>query len=234
MEFFCVGTELTFASTRKDYWVNEIIPAVKKVFQGHIMYAANWNEYTGVEFWGAVDYIGIDAYFPLSKKDNPSPEEVKEGWKKWVGEIEAVQRKFSKPVVFTESGYCSADSAARTPWEEAVSGKPNTELQAVCYQALFETFWNKPWFCGVYWWNWNTSTSSGGSANRRFTPQNKLALEYVKMWYGQKNVGDMEVAARMKVQETLLADKSVAENMKVTFTNAMASTEKSLKPTDRE
>ncbi|MBN1526320.1 MAG: hypothetical protein JW919_01885 [Candidatus Omnitrophica bacterium] len=182
VEFFCVGTELTFAATKTDLWKNKVIPAVRKAFSGKITYAANWDSYNAVQFWDSLDYAGIDAYFSLSKKPDPTFEDIKEGWKKWVGEIEAWQATIKKPVLFTESGYCSSDTAAYNPWEEAVSGPPNLTLQADCYRALFETFWDKPWFAGVYWWNW-TTVANGNGSNRRFSPQNKPALEYVKQWY---------------------------------------------------
>ncbi|MFA5145923.1 MAG: hypothetical protein WC515_00870 [Candidatus Omnitrophota bacterium] len=184
-EFFCIGTELSFASTRVGSWKNKVIPAVRKIFSGHITYAANWDEYSSVQFWGDLDYAGIDAYFPLSGTSNPPLSVIKEGWKKWLSEIEAWQAGVNKPVIFTECGYCSSDIAAMKPWEEAVSGSPNMDIQANCYKAVFETFWDKPWFFGTYWWSWNTYARSGGPGNRHFTPQNKLALEQLKLWYGR-------------------------------------------------
>lgn len=190
VEFFCIGTELAFAATQTIYWEETLIPETRKVFPGQIVYAANWDEYSQVEFWDELDYIGIDSYFPLSNKDNPPLDELRAGWKKWLAEIESVQKKYDKPVIFTESGYCSADSAARKPWEEAMSGNANTALQADCYRALLETFWDKPWFYGIYWWSWNTYAGSGGNNNKKFTPQNKPALEDMKLWYNQYNFGD--------------------------------------------
>jgi len=187
VEFFCVGTELTFASSKLEYWRDKIIPSVRKLFSGQITYAANWDDYSQVRFWDILDYAGIDAYFPLSKKNDPNLDELKEGWKQWLGEIETWQKTAKKPVVFTECGYCSADSAAKKPWVEAFSGMPNMRLQADCYIALFETFWDKPWFSGVYWWTWSTVPEAGGPANRRFTPQNKPALGHVKEWYSMSD-----------------------------------------------
>ena len=184
-EFFCIGTELSFATTRTDGWKGKVIPAVRKLFSGQITYAANWDEYSNVQFWSDLDYAGIDAYFPLSQGSRPTVDDIKEGWKRWLSEIEKWQAGIQKPVIFTECGYCSSDSAAARPWEEAVSGEANMNIQADCYKAVFETFWDKPWFFGVYWWNWNTYSGSGGPGNRHFTPQNKLAMEYVRSWYAK-------------------------------------------------
>lgn len=185
VEFFCVGTELSYAASKDDVWRNSIIPAVRKVFSGKITYAANWDDYKKVKFWDLVDYAGIDAYFPLTTSSNPTLGELKEGWKKWLREIEEWQKTINKPVVFTECGYCSADNTAKRPWEEIFSSTPNLRIQTDCYRALFETFCGKPWFYGLYWWAWNTYPGSGGKNHSRFTPQNKPALEQVRLWYSQ-------------------------------------------------
>jgi hypothetical protein len=184
-ESLCVGTELSFASTRTDMWRNTIIPAIKKIYKGRLTYAANWDEYDKVEFWPELDYAGIDAYFPLTQKSSPTAEEIRAGWAEWTGKIESWQRKIGKPVLFTECGYACSDSAAKKPWEESRSGGANTRIQADCYEALFKEFWSKPWFYGMYWWNWNTYPGSGGESNRGFTPQNKPALERLKEWYSK-------------------------------------------------
>lgn len=185
--FFCVGTELSFAATKTRMWKEQVIPKVRKVFKGRIMYAANWDEYRDVEFWDALDYAGIDAYFPLANKGIPNYEKLKEGWRKWIKDMEEWVAKVKKPVVFTECGYASVNTAAVTPWAENRLSKPNPELQANCYKALMEELWNKQWFFGVYWWNWNTYSGSGGINNRDFTPQNKPAAECIKKWY-KKNI----------------------------------------------
>ncbi|MDD5439245.1 MAG: glycoside hydrolase [Candidatus Omnitrophica bacterium] len=186
VELFCVGTELSYAATKTDVWKNSIIPSVRKVFSGKLTYAANWDDYQKVKFWDDLDYAGIDAYFPLVIQNDPTLAQLKEAWKKWAAEIEAWQSQIKKPVLFTECGYCSADTAPKRPWEEVFSVKPNLQLQASCYRALFETFWDKPWFKGVYWWAWNTYAGSGGENNCKFTPQNKPAIECLKTFYSQE------------------------------------------------
>ena len=187
VEIFCMGTELTSVSTmREKAWKKKVIGPIRKVYNGPLTYAANWHEeYKYVKFWDALDYVGIDPYFPLSDKDRPDPEEIKAGWDKWVKEMEEVQAKGQKPIIFPEAGYCSADGAARTPWEEVVTGSLNLKLQADCYEALLATFWEKPWFYGVYWWKWGTDVRFGGPSNKGYSPQNKPAQDIVTQWYAK-------------------------------------------------
>jgi len=184
VEMFCVGTELTESTlTKPDMW-RKLIQDIKKKYKGDVTYAANWNdEYLGILFWDELDYAGIDAYFPLSDKAEPTYEELMESWKKWYAEIEAWQAKIRKPVIFPEVGYHSATYAAHAPWTHIASGQVSMELQRTCYKALVDTFWDKEWFYGAYWWDWGTSVQMGGKNSRSFTPQNKSAEDYVKQLY---------------------------------------------------
>jgi len=186
VEMLCIGTELTSVSTVKgEMWKDIVIKPVREVYKGPLTYAANWNdEYEHVKFWDALDYVGIDAYFPLVEdKARPTLEEIKKGWEPWVKDIEAFQKQVNKPIIFPEVGYCSAEWTAKSPWEEMASGPVDMELQADCYRAMCEIFWNKEWFYGMYWWRWSTNTKFGGPNNRGFSLQNKKAKDVVAEWY---------------------------------------------------
>jgi hypothetical protein len=184
-ELFCIGTELTsIATIKEEKWKTIVIPSVKAAYSGPLTYAANWHdEYQYVKFWDKMDYVGIDAYFPLSDKDIPTYEEIKAGWAEWVKDMEEFQRKINKPIIFPEVGYCSANGITKMPWEEAVGRPLNMKLQEDCYRAIFEIFWPKEWFYGVYWWKWGTNKNLGGKGNKGYTPQNKPAQGLIKEWY---------------------------------------------------
>ena len=185
VEIYCIGTELTsVATTRGQMWKDIVIKPVRAVYKGTLTYAANWNEeYQHVKFWDALDYVGIDAYFPLTEEETPTFEEIMKGWEPWVKEMDEFQKTVNKPIIFPEVGYCSANWTAKTPWEEIAGGPINLELQANCYRAVFETFWSKEWFYGVYWWRWGTNVRFGGTGNRGYSPQNKPAKDVVSEWY---------------------------------------------------
>lgn len=187
VEMFCIGTELTEAALAKPEMWRVLIGKVRKVYKGQLTYAANWNEeYTNIAFWDALDYAGVDAYFPLSDKQKPTYEELMEGWKKWLPEIEKWQASIKKPVIFPEIGYHSSEYAAKEPWAHISGNVPDMDVQVNCYKAVFDTFWDKPWFYGTYWWDWGTSVKMGGMQNRGFTPQNKPAESLIKEQYAKK------------------------------------------------
>lgn len=183
VEIFCIGTELAFASRKDEFWRERIIPAVRKVYPGKLVYAANWDNYKNIKFWKDLDYAGIDAYFPLTYEPDPSMEELRKGWEKWKNEIGAWQAGINRPVIFTEIGYASTKSAPTAPWKNGMEGNADPEMQAKCYKAFFETVWNSSWLAGVYWWRWSPSTHSGGKNNRHFTPQNKPAEKILEANY---------------------------------------------------
>ncbi|MEW5822013.1 MAG: discoidin domain-containing protein, partial [Cyanobacteriota bacterium] len=121
VEIYCIGTEL-LNTTANDKLLNNwlsIIGEVKKIYTGPLVYAANWNEYQDVKFWGEMDFIGMDAYFPLTNKDNPTKEELIIAWQGYVDKIDSwlKQTKLNKSVIFSEIGYSSADGTNKRPWD---------------------------------------------------------------------------------------------------------------------
>ena len=50
------------------------------MYSGKLTFGANWYlEYEDVTFWDDLDYIGIQAYFPLTKKENQGVDELVKG-----------------------------------------------------------------------------------------------------------------------------------------------------------
>ena len=187
VEMFCIGTELAESTVSKpDMW-RALIKDIKKNYKGLLTYAANWSEeYYQISFWDELDYAGIDAYFPLSDNPKPTYDELIKAWQTWLPEIEAWQQGIGKPVIFPEVGYHSSEFAAKEPWMHTTGYRVDLDLQVDCYRAMVDTFWDKDWFYGIYWWDWGTSVRMGGKHNRNFTPQNKPAEEYIKKLYGKK------------------------------------------------
>tara|TARA_R110002096_G_scaffold384301_2_gene578232 strand:+ start:495 stop:1550 length:1056 start_codon:yes stop_codon:yes gene_type:complete len=179
----CIGTELEKASLKEKKW-REIIQAIREVYTGKLTYAANFTEYQKVNFWDALDYIGIQAYFPLVDHQNaPDLSQLIKGWEKVIPEIEQTNITYQKPVIFTEIGYCNTEDAAQSPWvwpSERQDAALSEEVQALCYEAFFEAVWDKPWMQGVYFWKWYPEPRV---REPDFTPQNKMAEKIMKRYF---------------------------------------------------
>jgi hypothetical protein len=192
IEALAIGTELHQSTVGREQDWRRLIAEIRNVYSGDLTYAANWwQEYEQIAFWDALDFIGIQAYFPLTDRDSPTLEQLTAGWAQHLAPIEAVQKRFDKPVLFTEIGYKGTPGTAIRPWEWPQRRPDDTvevdlETQARCYEAFFRTFWHRPWFAGAYFWKWYPSLTS----HRRpppaidFTPQGKPAEEVMTRWYG--------------------------------------------------
>ena len=184
-EILCIGTEMKeFVKNRPQYW-NSLIQKVRSVYKGSITYAANWDEYARIPFWPSLDYIGIDAYFPLSGSKTPTVQELKSAWGRWKSEMAELSANVGRPVIFTEYGYRSMDYTAEKPWlvdrdQQAV----NLVGQANAKTAILEEFWEEDWFAGGYVWKWFINhQEAGGEKDNRFTPQNKPAQLILQEYY---------------------------------------------------
>lgn len=188
VELLCLGTELASATTG-GYAKNwkQIIQKIKEVYRGPLVYAANWNEYHYVPFWKELDFVGIDAYFPLTEKDEPSKDELIAAWSGYADKMQSWLNKkgLNNPVIFTEIGYSSANGTNRSPWRVFASASGVSEdqkEQAFALDAMFTVLSKKAWFKGMYWWQY--------FPQERFSPlgfviRGKLAEKTLKDWYGR-------------------------------------------------
>ena len=185
VEMFCIGTELEqFVQNRPIFW-NLLIQEIRDIYKGKLTYASNWDEFDRVPFWSKLDYVGIDAYFPLSEAKTPTVDELVLGWQPWKDKISKLSTETKKPVLFTEFGYRSMDYTAKKPWlVDRSDEKPNMESQVNAKKAIFQTFWDEDWFSGGYVWKWFADhENSGGANDNRFTPQNKPSLKIISENY---------------------------------------------------
>jgi len=182
---YCIGTELElFIKNRSQFW-SDLIQEVRTIYIGKLTYAANWDEYTKTHFWTALDYIGIDGYFPLSKNKTPQIQELKKGWQKHKVAMRKYADSLQKKVLFTEFGYRSVDYSAHKPWEVDYSKTSvNLQGQVNATHVLLDELWIEEWFAGGFLWKWFTHhDKAGGVTDPRFTPQNKPAEETVREFY---------------------------------------------------
>jgi hypothetical protein len=186
VELYCIATEMqTFVARRPLFW-SRIITEIKAIYKGELTYAENWDAYRNVPFWNQLDYIGVDAYFPLSEKQVPSVADLKKGWQKHQKELATYAGEQQKPVLFTEFGYRSAHFAARKPWETDPAQTENEQVQADAYRAVFEQVWQEPWLAGGFVWKWFPGLAPNNKARDWYSPQNKAAEQVLADFYGGK------------------------------------------------
>lgn len=175
-------------------------PQVGARYAGNLIYAASWNspqvnvpggvsvpEFEGIAWWDAVDYIGVDAYFPLT--NNGADVDVSTLMNAWRGvgdpkllggqhdivtRLENVADKVQKQVIFTGAQYASAPGANSR--QGVVDATPSENEQLNDMQALLLTFTGQSWWAGTFWNGdapvapresqqyWNVSTAWAGNS----------------------------------------------------------------------
>jgi hypothetical protein len=179
VELFAVGSEMTSAEGQHDHWLS-LIREVKKKFSGKLVYAANWDRYQSISFADQIDYVGIDAYFKLTDKNDPTYEELVTAWQNLKKEILAWQSKSGQPFLFTELGYPSQDGANQRPWDYSSSAAVDLNEQLLCYQAFREVWENEPSLHGVFLWTWK---KPGGEKDTSYSPRGKPAAKEIRNWF---------------------------------------------------
>lgn len=184
VEMLCIGTELEhFVEDRPEYWV-KLIAELREIYSGKLTYAANWDDYGRVSFWTDLDYIGVDAYFPVAKHENASLAKLEDGWKPHKEKMDTLSNSVDRPIIFTEYGYRSVSNCAVKPWDYSEEGKQNEKAQEVALQALYNVFWKDDNYAGGFLWKWYPNhLKAGGPKNKMFTVQNKRAQKIVREIY---------------------------------------------------
>ena len=182
VKLFCLGTEYKRATTERPQYWSSLIDSIRQIYDGEITYAANWDEYEQIPFWDKLDFIGVDAYFPLSQEETPEMSELLLNWLPVKTRMKLLSDSLNKPVLLTEFGYRSVDKAAGNQWN-LKSSPVNMEAQRRAYLAIFESLWVETWVSGGFVWKWQFRSGAGGLNDGSYTPQGKPALEILKSVY---------------------------------------------------
>ncbi|MEM9050714.1 MAG: hypothetical protein AAGC47_01575 [Bacteroidota bacterium] len=184
VEVFCLATEYKKLTIENPDYFRGLIKKIRAVYSGKLTYAANWDEYNQVTFWEELDYIGVNAYFPLSENEEPSLEELKASWTSIASELASVSSSVEKPIIFTEFGYRSIANNTERPWEH---GRADYEgvSQSKAFEALFSSVWKEPWMAGGFIWKWRFFEDAGGHGDASFTPQGKPAMKVIEEVYSR-------------------------------------------------
>jgi hypothetical protein len=185
VELFCAGCEYANTTQWSSSW-RSIIQNIHSHYTGPVTYAANPDEEKNIDWWDELDYIGIDAYYPLTDTNNPTPAELNTAWSSRFDAIETWHSSIwpYMQIIFTEIGYRSVDGTNRTPWERP-SPPYNIDIQeqADCYDALLSQCKDRSWWSGVFLWYWEVDPNFGGFDDPYYTPHNKPAETVLANYY---------------------------------------------------
>lgn len=185
IDALCMGVEFVKATlTHPEQW-KQMFQKTRGLYQGNITYAANWGEeFENVSFWNELDFIGLNSYYPLSKNDTPTDDELKASFEVVKTKIKKVYETYKKPIVFTEIGFRSTEAPWKNPHADADTPF-NEEHQQRCYEVIFQGIQNESWCAGILWWKFPSYLEYRGVENTAFTPNNKATEITVRKWFGK-------------------------------------------------
>lgn len=179
-EMLSVGVELrSWVTTPRAKSMLALIDEVRRVYPGLLTYSANWDDVEDTLIFGALDLIGINAFYPLADKDGAKFPELAEGGRRVAAKIEAFARTMDRPVVLTEIGYTTRTDPAIKPWEwpDSMKGvRVDERAQAEAYTALIAPFLDSRTFAGFFVWRYYADPDDvSQEAEWGFSPRGKLA-----------------------------------------------------------
>ena len=135
-------------------------------------------------FRDQLNYVGIDAYFPL-KTASPTLAVLTKLWKPYVESLKIFPEKHHRKILFTEMGYRSINLPTSKPRDYSLRYQPfNGQTQSDALEALFVSFENKSWWAGGFIWKWFPNhTNSGDTSDTTFSPQNKPAKAFIGRYF---------------------------------------------------
>lgn len=182
---YSVGSELGSMEQDTGRWL-ALIRRVRAVFDGEVIYSANWDRAHETPFWDALDAVGVSAYFELptgarpDRGELPSRAALLDAWAVHSASLVALARAHERPLFLTEIGYPSIASAADEPWNYLVEAPLALMLQARLFDVAFEVLRGVDELSRVYVWSWY---DEGGPESRGYTPRLKPAAAVLRRWF---------------------------------------------------
>ncbi len=185
-EMLCIGCEMSGTERKEAHW-RTLIKKVKEIYTGPLVYNTNHGRENEVKWFDALDFIGTSAYYPVAKKPGESLSNMTKNWLRISDSLEKVSKQYNKPILFMEIGCRSAAGCAMMPWDFTHKDFPMDEdEQANFYESCLSVFHDKPWFHGVFWWDWSIEiydTREIASKDIGFNIHLKKAEDVIKKWY---------------------------------------------------
>ncbi|MBI5431739.1 MAG: hypothetical protein HZA52_02795 [Planctomycetes bacterium] len=195
-ELFCFAGEISNASVTKAtkyntweraelpgrarQWQN-VIERTRAAYTGGLLFAAETlYEAEAIQFWGLLDFIGIDVMPEVvldGLGDEFSRERVVKTLQGLLFSCAEVAEIHARPLIVTEFGFSSTADG----WKLAAMprGEYDGDMQSRLYEAWCDALVRTPVAKrptgGAYLWSWSTDPHGGGDGERGYSPQAKPA-----------------------------------------------------------
>jgi len=170
-EIIDIGTEFDSLQSDSQRWLN-LVAALRHVYSGQLTYSANWAIQYPAFGW-ALDFLSIDAFFPLSAPVNATQQQLVAAWSPWIARANGFAYNFGRHVVFTELGTTSEVGSFQTPWLWSHNTGLSLEAQRLYYASACQAL--KGRISGMYWWEYLLDPLPSPTTATDYDPQGKPA-----------------------------------------------------------
>lgn len=176
---FSIGVECKSWSGRfGDYWT-KLIAELRQTFHGPLTYSANWDEVENVLFWDQLDWIGVNAFYPLADRSGASDATYARGAARALDGLTTFASSIGKPAVLVEVGYTTRRDAAVQPWlwpDDMQNVTVDEQEQARALASIVAAAASRADVLGVFVWRYYSNLDDvSQEAGWGFSPHAKLA-----------------------------------------------------------
>jgi hypothetical protein len=194
-EIFSAGVELrSWVTTGRAPSFFDVLSRIRGVYHGLVTYSANWDDVDDTIILGAIDMIGINAFYPLADRDRATESELLAGGERVRAKVHKLGETWQKPVLFTEIGYTTRPDPAIRPWEwpdDMKRVRVDEHAQALAYRSLVRPLLDEPDFAGFFVWRvYADPDDVSQEAEWGFSPRGKLAERVVRDAFAATWAGD--------------------------------------------
>lgn len=184
VDVFIIGSELNSTQKYERQW-RSLIEKVRKKYLGKLCYSANWDCYDKIQWWDAVDIVGMTCYYNLTGGDEPTVTRLMRTWSGIKEKILTFQKQVNRPILFTEVGWPNMKNCGEEPWNycrENIDADP--QAQANCFEAFFQTWHGESNVAGYLIWEWrNAKYQEIGLKDKSYRPCGKPALDVIRKYF---------------------------------------------------
>ncbi len=167
----------------------ETIRQVRQVYSRKLTIALTHWQTIDNSFYAAdaLDYIGINPYFPFSTSIDDNVTQMVSNWETITFSLGRsatysnpkqiiinLQNYWNKPILFTEVGIQYGSTSGYPDQQEI-------QWQANAYEAFLRLWGNWTPLQGIFWWEWNLNTKWMWTYH--YSPQDKPAEQVIKDWF---------------------------------------------------
>lgn len=180
VDLLSIGVELrSWVTTTRVESLLPIIDEVRSVYPGLLTYSSNWDDAELSMVWGAVDLIGINAFYPLADHDGAGASELAIGGRRVAADLSRFASEQRKPILLTEVGYTTRKDTAIRPWEwpdGMVDVVIDEQAQADAYAALLAPLTETASIAGFFVWRYYADPDDvSQEAEWGYSPRGKRA-----------------------------------------------------------